>query len=265
VRQILFNLLSNAMKFTQAGEVRVVLTAPGETLRLCVADTGVGIAPEALARLFQKFEQADASTTRRYGGTGLGLSICRDLAEMMGGTITAQSEVGQGSAFTVDLPLPPAEAPVGPAHGDAAAEIDADGVKVLAAEDNHVNQLVLKTLLGQSGVEPVVVANGREALDAWRREDWDVILMDVQMPVMDGPGATRTIRAAEAASGRPRTPIIALTANAMTHQLDEYRAAGMDGVVAKPINVADLFDAIAAAMEDAQAQAEPAPAEVREA
>ncbi len=260
VRQILYNLISNALKFTEHGEVRVtaaqVPAAEGsaEALTLMVSDTGVGIDPDRLSALFEKFTQADASTTRRYGGTGLGLSICRELAHLMGGEISTQSKLGGGSTFAVRLPLakvgealaPPFALPPAPSPDTEAA---LPRLRVLAAEDNSVNQLVLKTLLHQIGVEPHVVANGAEALDAWKAQPWDVILMDMQMPVMDGLTATRAIREAETAMGRARTPIIALTANAMSHQIELCRGAGMDGHVAKPIEAARLFAALEAALE----------------
>ncbi|MDP3853778.1 ATP-binding protein [Phenylobacterium sp.] len=251
VRQILYNLVSNALKFTEAGEVRVTVDRAGDGLRLTVADTGIGIPPDRLASLFQKFEQADASTTRRYGGTGLGLAICRELASLMGGVVDATSLPGRGTTFVVKLPLarmgdsvPLLAPPPSPAETASVDHGEAAHLKVLAAEDNAVNQLVLRTLLQQIGIEPFIVDNGALAVEAWNHEAWDVILMDVQMPEMDGPTATAVIRAAEAAEGRPRTPIIALTANAMAHQVAEYSAAGMDGFVAKPIEVGRLFDAL---------------------
>jgi signal transduction histidine kinase/CheY-like chemotaxis protein len=246
VRQILHNLISNALKFTEAGRIAVRLARDADgAVRLSVADSGVGISAEALERLFSKFEQADASTTRRYGGAGLGLSICRELAELMGGSIGAESTPGRGSTFTVVLPLRRVgDTAARPAAEPEATAAPARPLRVLAAEDNAVNQLVLKTLLAQVGVEPVLVGDGRAALEAWTREPWDLILMDVQMPVMDGPTATRAIRAAEAQSGRAYTPIVALTANAMSHQVDDYAAAGMDGHVAKPIEAASLYAAL---------------------
>ena len=249
VRQVLYNLISNALKFTERGEVRVTAASAGEWLALSVSDTGVGIHPARVGALFEKFTQEDASTTRRFGGTGLGLAICRELADLMGGRIDVASRLGEGSTFVVSLPL----ARVGEAHAAAfalsgpAPDADEPGlpkVRVLAAEDNSVNQLVLKTLLHQIGVEPVLVENGEEALHAWRDGRWDVVLMDMQMPVMDGLTATRRIREAEAELGLPRTPIIALTANAMAHQAREYAAAGMDRHVAKPIQALNLFAAI---------------------
>jgi PAS domain S-box-containing protein len=253
VRQILYNLISNGLKFTGKGGVEVTLSRRGRKLRLRVSDTGIGVAPEKLTGLFQKFEQADASTTRRYGGTGLGLSICRDLAAMMGGEISAQSKPGEGATFTVDLPLERiADAPERTARtgGEAAAMMEDGGsIRILAAEDNGMNQLVLRTLLAQVGIEPTIVGNGREAVEAWASEPWDMILMDVQMPEVDGPTATGMIRARERAANLARTPIVALTANAMAHQVAEYAEAGMDDFVAKPIEAARLFEAIENALE----------------
>jgi len=251
VRQILYNLISNALKFTEHGEVRVKAARQGEALALVVSDTGVGIAEERLAALFEKFTQADASTTRRYGGTGLGLAICRELVHLMGGQIGAESRAGEGSQFTVTLPIAKVGEAAAPAFASPpapAAEPSLLKIRVLAAEDNSVNQLVLKTLLHQIGVDPTVVENGAEAIRAWEEASWDVILMDMQMPVVDGLTATRRIRAAEQSSGRPRTPIIALTANAMSHQMQACLAAGMDGHVAKPIEVARLFEALEMAL-----------------
>ena len=259
VRQILYNLVSNALKFTERGSVKVHIARRRRALALTVADTGIGIAPEKLGSLFQMFEQADASTTRRYGGTGLGLAICRELAQRMGGAISARSQPGEGATFMVELPLRKlarrgASDPLGGRAKAAAPEMRR--LRVLAAEDNPTNQLVLKTLLGQIGIEPVVVDNGKAAVEAWAGEPWDVILMDVQMPLMDGPTATREIRAREAAERRAPTPIVALTANAMDHQVREYLAAGMDGFVAKPIQAAQLFEAIVLAAEQGLPPAE---------
>jgi PAS domain S-box-containing protein len=252
VRQILYNLISNALKFTEQGEVRVCLDHDGEALTLAVSDTGIGIAPDRLAHLFERFEQADASTTRRYGGTGLGLAICWQLAELMGGRVDVQSVLGEGSTFTVTLPIARTSQTAGPVKRDVEPPAQGDiAIKVLAAEDNSVNQLVLKTLLHQIGVEVRIVPDGLAALEAWRAEAWDVILMDVQMPQMDGPTACRRIRAEEAATGRARTPIIALTANAMSHQIAEYMQAGMDDFVSKPIEIPRLFAALQAAVAEA--------------
>ena len=252
VRQILYNLVSNALKFTDKGWVRVAVSRRGKTLSIQVADSGIGVAPEKLAALFQKFEQADASTTRRFGGTGLGLAICRDLAELMGGEIRVESRPGEGATFAVDLPLPRlASVPTKPAPSAAKKQptAEAGALRVLAAEDNPMNQLVLRTLLEQIGVAPVMVSTGRQAVDAWAGEPWDLILMDVQMPEMDGPTATGVIRARERAEGRARTPIVALTANVMAHQISEYLHSGMDDFVAKPIEAARLYTVIQATLE----------------
>ncbi|RAK67784.1 hybrid sensor histidine kinase/response regulator [Phenylobacterium kunshanense] len=247
VRQILYNLISNALKFTEAGEVRVRLSRSDAVLTLEVSDTGVGIPIERQKALFQPFVQADASTTRRYGGSGLGLSICRELAMLMDGIITVTSAPGMGSTFTVRLPLPFVRQEAGgveAAQPEHSAEDGLGALRVLAAEDNPVNQMVLRTLLEQVGVKLKIVENGREAVDAWAGGEWDLILMDAQMPEMDGVEAASAIRAAEAAQGRQRTPIIALTANAMAHQVDAYRDCGMDATVPKPVEVARLFAAM---------------------
>jgi signal transduction histidine kinase/ActR/RegA family two-component response regulator len=264
VRQILYNLVSNAIKFTERGEAKVCVARDAQGVVLSVQDSGVGIPPEALTRLFAKFEQADSTTTRRYGGTGLGLAICRELAELMGGSIGAESVQGQGSRFTVRLPLvriaasrPPAPAPPTP---EVAKGSEALSLRVLAAEDNAVNRLVLQTLLHQVGLTPTIVTDGAQALEAWGTQEWDLILMDVQMPVMDGPTACRLIRGKEAATGRRRTPIVALTANAMAHQVAEYYAAGMDGFVPKPIQIGVLYAAINEALAGAQKTSAGAPA-----
>ncbi|MGZ3347283.1 MAG: ATP-binding protein [Caulobacteraceae bacterium] len=253
VRQVLHNLLSNGLKFTEAGGVRLAVRAEGDGVALSIADTGVGMDEATLARLFQPYAQADTSTTRRFGGTGLGLSICRQLAALMGGEISAQSAPGAGSTFTVRLPLPRStEAPAEAA--DAAPSPVPAGLRILVAEDNRTNQLVIQTLLGQAGIDPVIAADGREALEAWRAEDFHLVLMDVQMPEMDGPTAAREIRRLEAETGRARTPILALTANAMTHQIAEYLEAGMDGHVAKPIHVEELFARIEAVLAAAETE-----------
>jgi PAS domain S-box-containing protein len=241
IRQILFNLVSNAIKFTAKGQVSVTARRDGAKLVLAVRDTGIGIPEAKQTSLFGKFEQVDTTTTRRFGGTGLGLAICRELAELMSGSISVRSTAGKGSTFTVSLPLPKSrkrmsrEAPVVPI-----SEADAQDLRLLAAEDNPVNQLVLRTLLSQLGVTPVIVGDGVDAVAAWESQTFDLVLMDVQMPRMDGPTAVRFIRERERAQGRAHTPVIALTANVMTHQINEYLAAGMDGFLAKPIEVSRL-------------------------
>jgi PAS domain S-box-containing protein len=246
IRQILYNLISNALKFTAAGAVNVTAEHANGRLRLSVADTGVGIEQEAQAHLFEPFVQADNSTTRRHGGTGLGLAICRQLAELMGGSISVQSQIGEGSTFIVELPLEklgsrPAPAPA--ATDGAARELapQLPPLRVLAAEDNPTNRLVLKTILNQVGVQPTFAEDGVQAVAAWEAGDFDVILMDIQMPKLSGPDAARAIRGREAELGRRRTLIVALTANAIAHQHETYLAAGMDSVLTKPLEIPKLL------------------------
>jgi PAS domain S-box-containing protein len=254
VRQVLHNLVSNAVKFTERGEIEAAISHDGTDLILKVSDTGVGIDQDLLHQVFDKFVQADASMTRRFGGSGLGLTICRDLAALMHGRIEVESAKGVGAAFTVRLPaarVEPAVAAREAAETASASEAEAPEAefRVLAAEDNPTNQLVLKTLLAEAGIHPVFVDNGQEAVDAWRGQAWDIVLMDIQMPVMDGVTAVKAMRQAENLEGRARTPIIAVTANAMAHHRAEYLAAGMDEVVAKPINLIELLHAMDCALD----------------
>ncbi len=270
-RQILANLTSNAVKFTAEGKVRLVVSGLGEAgaerLSVTVADTGMGIALEKLPSLFDKFTQVDNSATRRFGGTGLGLAICRELATLMGGKIGVQSEVGVGSVFRLELPFertadvaPLAAASPGGAHDDEV--VDGEGeeraIRILAAEDNATNQRVLRAVLDTFGVDLTIVDDGRQAVEAWRTGDYDVVLMDIQMPEMDGVEASKAIRAAERETGRARTPIVALSANAMTHQVAEYLGAGMDAHVAKPIEIPKLQAALEAALSGVFAEPTPA-------
>jgi signal transduction histidine kinase/ActR/RegA family two-component response regulator len=249
VRQILFNLTSNAIKFSQQGVVRLQARRDGEVLVFSVFDKGVGICADDLARLFGAYEQLGAATAARHGGTGLGLAICRRLAAMMNGEISVESRIGEGSAFHLRLPLvrlcedePGASGP--------ALSLEGLGrpLRVLAAEDNLVNQQVLRALLEPIGVDPVIVGDGAQALDAWRAHDWDVILMDVQMPVMNGLAAARAIRNEEAERGLTATPIIALTADVMAHQVERYAQAGIAHFVAKPVRIIDLYETLKAAL-----------------
>jgi len=257
IRRMLYSLADNAVKFTETGGVTLGVTREAGEVVFRVADTGIGIDPEDQAHLFEGFFQADGGRTRRYGGAGLGLAICREMTQLMGGAIEAISEPGKGAVFLLRLPLNPVagEARVKPAPAPAASE--AAEIRVLAAEDNATNQLVLKTLLAQAGIIPTLVENGQQALEAFQTQIWDVILMDIQMPVLDGVAATHAIREIERAQGRRRTPIIAVTANAMTHQVAEYEAAGMDAMVAKPIDVPTLFAAIEKALSIGEEEAAP--------
>ena len=253
LRQILFNLVGNALKFTEAGGVRVEVShRPLDDgrigLTISVQDSGIGIAAEALPRLFTRFNQADSSTARRYGGTGLGLAITRAIVDLMGGQISVQSEPGIGSRFTVDLPLAPSTLPPrvgGAVHPLPPPAQDArvgPAIRILVAEDNAVNQLLIKALLDQFGHYSDIVGNGQEALHQVQANQYDLVLMDIQMPEMDGVAATQAIR------GLPgplaHIPILAMTANVMSEQVQGYRDAGMDDVVAKPINPAELDAAI---------------------
>ena len=255
LRQIAANLVSNALKFTERGEVRLTLMDEvgdegRDMLHMVVSDTGIGIPAEKTAILFQKFTQVDSSTTRRFGGTGLGLAICRELAGLMGGRIWVESQEGEGSAFHLLVPLPRVEVPVPRAIASTPSSAPALSgprvLRVLAAEDNATNQLVLRTIMQTFGVELNMVSDGKQAVEMWSGGDFDLILMDIQMPVMDGVTATRAIREAELAAGRRRIPIVALSANAMTHQVKEYLAAGMDLHVAKPIELSKLHAALRA-------------------
>ncbi len=245
LRQILTNFTSNALKFTEEGEVTLSAhplewRADRLVVRLSVRDTGCGIEPSRQAMIFDAFAQADASTTRRFGGTGLGLTICKRLAECMGGQIGVESNVGKGATFWVTVVLGRAhgEVAVCPTAHDATVEFSVDP-HILVAEDNLVNQRVAQRLLEHLGCKVTVVNNGAEAVAAAASHDFDLCLMDVQMPELDGLDATRAIRDAEEATGR-HLPIIALTANAMQHARDACAAAGMDGHLAKPIRRDDL-------------------------
>ncbi len=246
LRQILTNFTSNALKFTDTGAV-ILAVHPLEwrdgrqVVRLAVRDTGCGIEPSRQAMIFDAFAQADASTTRRYGGTGLGLTICKRLAERMGGRIGVESVVGKGSTFWATVVLAPAHGKVkAPAVGGDEDKPVVAGLRILVAEDNRVNQRVIECLLERLGCSVELVANGAEAVAAAVRGDFDLCLMDVQMPEMDGLDATRAIRAAEAESGG-RLPIVSLTANAMEQDRETCLAAGMDGHLAKPIQREELI------------------------
>ncbi|MEO8113287.1 MAG: ATP-binding protein [Phenylobacterium sp.] len=259
VRQIVYNLVSNAVKFTATGTVQIRATLEEGALQIAVSDTGPGIAPDRLPVLFEKFTQADASTTRRYGGSGLGLAICRELAELMGGEVTVSSTLEVGSTFILSLPAVRGQA-LPEVETAPAAHAERSGLRLLAAEDNPMNREVLRTLLDQLGVAVELVADGAQAVEASALQAYDLILMDVQMPVMDGPTAVRAIRTRERITRARRIPILALTANAMDHQVAEYRDAGMDGVVTKPIQVELLVAAINQAIGEAEAAGDTAAA-----
>jgi CheY-like chemotaxis protein len=247
VRQVLTNLLGNALKFTEHGEValqlsRVAGDAQQVTLRCTVRDTGIGIAPEALPRLFKPFSQADTSTTRRFGGTGLGLTISRHLARLMGGDIEVSSTLGGGSTFSVRLPLQECAPAETGEHVAAGSGARLAGLRLLAADDVELNRYVLEELLAPEGGEIVFVENGQEAVDMVRTrgaEAFDVVLMDIQMPVMDGYQATARIH--EIA---PALPVIGLTAHALAEERQRSLDAGMVAHITKPIDPDLLVGAI---------------------
>ncbi len=253
--QIVGNLLSNAVKFTETGGVtlRVGVREAPQRLIIEVEDTGVGFDAGHAARLYDRFSQADETINRRYGGTGLGLSICRSLAGLMGGEISAVSQPGLGSRFTVTLPLERAEtlasydARKTPA-AQAPGRLYGRPLRVLLAEDHRMNQRVVHLILANQGAEVVTVDDGVEALAAFRTGEFDVVLMDIQMPRMDGLTATRAIREMEAEGGLKPTPIVMLSANAMPEHIEETLAAGANLHVAKPITAASLLGGIQAAV-----------------
>ena len=247
LRQVLLNLIGNAIKFTEKGGVSVaVAVEPGEgrdRLRFEITDSGIGIPEDAAGRLFQKFSQADSSVTRRYGGTGLGLAICKQLVELMGGEIGAITQPGQGSTFWFCVTLDHAAAAEAAPTPLAAANRGARPLDILLAEDNRINRLFALALLEKAGHRIAVAENGRQAVEAVSARPYDVVLMDIQMPEMDGIEATRRIR--ELPPPAREMKIIALTANAMAGADEYYRAAGMDDFVSKPIRAELLLAKLA--------------------
>ncbi len=251
VKQILTNLVSNAVKFTASGFVSLTAAAGPDrggapTLRFSIEDTGIGFDSDTRERLFSRFEQADGAITRRFGGSGLGLAISRQLAEMMGGDLDCESEPSGGSAFILTIPFKAAEAPAAATCVVALSTDDERStIRVLLADDHPVNRKVVEMILAQASVELTAVENGAEAVQACRDGDFDIILMDMQMPVMDGLTATREIRLNEAAMGLARTPIVMLTANALSEHIASAEAAGADRHLAKPFDAAELLELVA--------------------
>jgi hypothetical protein len=260
IRQVVTNLVGNAVKFTPKGSIRVTVECAGQDagearMRIAVRDTGVGIPPEKIGSLFEKFSQVDSSVTRRYGGTGLGLAIARQLTELMGGSIAVESRLGEGSKFSLTLPL---RQDSEPRAGDDVALLRelrmaasgagwfgmfaGLGLRVLVAEDNPVNQKVAVGMLEKLGLRTDLASNGREAVELRAMLHYDLILMDCQMPEMDGYEAAREIRRAE--EGRKRTAIVAMTAEAMTGARERCVAAGMDDHIAKPVRWEDMVQAL---------------------
>jgi PAS domain S-box-containing protein len=252
LQQVMHNLLGNAIKFTDSGSVELAIEVDaGDGLVLTVTDTGLGMTPEQMAGIFEEFVQADSSTTRRYGGTGLGLPIARGIVEAMGGAITVESEPGVGSSFRVTLPLP--LAPVSAIPDEAAPVAPIGPLRVLAADDNEVNRMVLSAFLRALAVEVDMVESGAEAVAARAAHAYDLLMLDIAMPGMDGIETLHAIRAREAALGLPRAPAVAVTANAMTDQAEAYLAAGFDRHLPKPIG----RDALLACIHDLMAAKAP--------
>ncbi|NML45126.1 response regulator [Ramlibacter sp. G-1-2-2] len=248
--QVLLNFTGNAIKFTERGQVaiaaRVESRAPGEVvLRLSVTDTGIGITASQLQRLFQRFQQADASTTRRFGGTGLGLAISRKLAHLMGGEVGVESEPGRGSCFwfTARLGLPATAQPLPPRmNAEQAQRLPLlRGARVLLVEDNETNKVVASLLLRRAGIEVDVASDGAEALERVEQSCYDAVLMDAHMPVLDGVDATRALRARP---GHADLPVIAMTASVLQRDRERFLQAGMDDFIAKPLELEAMWDVL---------------------
>ena len=255
LRQVILNLMGNAIKFTEAGSVSLSLErTEGDRLRLTVRDTGIGIPQDQLQRIFERFYQTDLSVARRHGGTGLGLTITRDIVELMGGEIHVSSVVGQGSVFAVVVPLRPADparAAVRPADAsreDRTSPVHLPPMSLLLVEDVDVNRDMVRYFLRPHPVEIVEALNGREAVEHCARRRFDLVLMDVEMPEMDGIAATRRIRDDERQAALPPVPIFALTAHAMAEMAEECLAAGVQQVITKPVRKKALLEAIRAVM-----------------
>ena len=249
LRQIVSNLLSNSCKFTHEGKIELEASAEGQrdkqfSLVVHIRDTGIGIAPDQIARVFGDFEQADHNDSRRYEGTGLGLAICLRLARMLGGYLDATSKLGEGSDFRVSLPMrmapAPAIAPPPPAGAPTPEPLPAGRLRILAAEDNRINRLLLGRILEVAGYQVVFAEDGIQTLQLWQDGEFDLLLMDLQMPRMDGLEAAKEIRRREAGT-RVRIPIIAVTARAMNEDRDLTIAAGMDGYISKPYAAEDIL------------------------
>ena len=251
LRQVLINLVGNAVKFTAHGGIRVeICQAAEDGLRFAVEDTGIGIAPGKRDAIFDAFTQADGSHTRRFGGSGLGLTITRRLVDLMGGKLQLESEPGKGSRFFFQLPMPAVPEPDSAAPGNnRPTGVALPQLRILVAEDNAINQRVIDSMLRRQGWTAILAGNGRLACEAWEREAFDLILMDIQMPEMDGLEATRWIRQRERDRKSPDPiPVVALTAHASQAQHDQCLAAGMDGVVTKPVSLSALVNCIGAVL-----------------
>ena len=256
LRQVLGNLLNNAIKFTEAGEVTLSAARRGGRVRFEIRDSGAGFDAEQKATIFQRFRQADNSATRKHGGAGLGLAICDDYVRLMGGELTCDSAPGQGSvfSFTLDLPLREAAQPV-PAKPEPAARDEAppvDDFMVLIVDDNAVNRQVMQLILDSVGIGHASAQDGQEGVEAMKTGEFDAVLMDIQMPVMDGFEATRRIREWERSTHRARAPILIVSANCLPQHIDDGRAAGADAHINKPISAAELVGALQSQMQAVQ-------------
>lgn len=252
VRQILMNLVGNAIKFTAQGGVWLTVLSAGENVVILIRDSGIGMSKDTLAKLFEPFSQADASTTRRFGGTGLGTTIALQLAQKMGGRIEVQSTPDKGSIFQVYLPLRPAPPDALSCLEPAATELmpkPPSPLNILVADDDAINLDIVTILLKKYGHRIYTASNGKEVINAWQHHDIDLILMDIQMPVMDGITACKFIRQVDPDSDKRATPIIALTAGAFQEDREAAMAAGMDGFMTKPIDVIRLQDEIERVMK----------------
>lgn len=257
IKQIISNLVSNSIKFTAKGKVELdakIIEADNETLKweFIIQDTGIGIAPDKISKLFERFEQADGSITREHGGSGLGLSICKGLCELMGGQISAHSEFGKGTIIRFILPLKISDSNSvhSPDFEVQSEGVKPAGLKILAADDNEINRKVLELVLTPLEANLIFAVNGDEAVDAFKNQEFDIVLMDLQMPVKDGLSATREIREYEKTSRKRATPIIALSANAMKHHIEEAIEAGANSHVPKPFTPEILFSGITSALEN---------------
>ena len=241
--QIIHNLVGNAIKFTDQGDITVTLrNAACDPIEFEVRDTGIGMSAEQRDRIFEDFTQADGSITRRFGGTGLGMSIVRRLVSLMDGTINVASELGKGTSVKVSLALPVTEdAPI----DEIVANVDLTGLRLLIADDMRTNLLVMQALLRDSGAIVTMVENGAQAVEAWSTDQFDVVMLDISMPVLDGPSALAEMNRLAQMRDAPPPCALAFTANVMTHQIAEYRAAGFAGCIAKPLRKADLIAQIA--------------------
>jgi signal transduction histidine kinase/CheY-like chemotaxis protein len=244
LRQIVLNLAANAVKFTERGSVTVTVGGTPDRLVIRIVDTGIGMSAEQLSRLFTPFSQADASTTRRFGGTGLGLAISGGLARQMGGAIEVRSALGVGSSFELDVPLPAARGELLPTQSAPQQQDARDQLRVLIAEDNEINQMVARATLTRLGISVDIVGDGAQAVQAALTGDYDAVLMDCQMPVMDGLEATRRIRASQL--GDAQLMVIAMTASALASDREACRLAGMDGFLPKPWTSQQLTDVLQA-------------------